>query len=165
MLAALSCFAGIRGWTMKTSAVALMVAGMALAACSTTSPGGDARAKIVKAPAACDDVTVQIYFEPFSAEVTDEGRAVLAQAATQAKSCKVDDVKVLGLADAVGAPADNLELSKQRVAAVTKALVANGLPEGKFELAAAGQSGAVTAGGDARPLRRRADVTIELSTP
>lgn len=147
---------------MRIAAITVL-AGMALAACSTTT-GGE-RAKIVKPVAACDDVTVQIYFEPFSADVTDEGRAVLAQAASQAKSCRVEDVKVVGLADAVGAPQDNLELSKQRVAAVTKALVANGLPSGKFEVAAVGQQGATTAGGDSRPLRRRADVTIELTAP
>lgn len=148
---------------MRIAAITVL-AGMALAACSTTTDGGE-RGKIVTPVAVCDDVTVQIYFEPFSADVTDEGRAVLAQAATQAKSCKIDDVKVVGLADAVGAPQDNLELSKQRVAAVTKALVANGLPAGKFEVAAVGQQGATTASGDSRPLRRRADVTIELSAP
>ena len=104
-------------------------------------------------------------FEADSAEVTDEGRAILAQAASTAKTCKVDRVRVLGLADAVGAPAANMELSKQRVAAVTKALLANGLPAAEFDLTAAGQAGATAADGEARPLRRRADVTIELSAP
>lgn len=148
---------GIRTWT-----IAALGAGLALAGCA--SAPGDARAKI-ETPAACEDVTVHIYFEPFSAEVTDEGRAVLAQAASAAKSCKVERVKVLGLADAVGAPDANMELSKQRVAAVTQALVANGLPAGEFDLAAAGQQGAVTRDGEARPLRRRADVTLELAAP
>lgn len=153
------------GLGMKTWAIAALAtgAGMVLAGCSTNA--GDARAKIVKAPVVCQNVTVQIYFEPDSAEVTDEGRAVLTQAATQAKACKVERVKVLGLADAVGAPAANLELSKQRVASVTKALVANGLPAGEFDLAAAGQQGATTQEGEARPLRRRADVTLELAAP
>ena len=151
------------GLGTKTWTIAALGAGLALAGCATT-PAGGPRAKI-ETPVACEDLTVHIYFEPESAEVTDEGRAILAQAASTAKTCKVDRVRVLGLADAVGAPAANMELSKQRVAAVTKALVANGLPSGEFDLAAAGQAGATAADGEARPLRRRADVTIELSAP
>jgi len=151
---------GMKTWTIAALSAG---AGLVLAGCATTPPGG-ARAKI-ETPAACEDLTVHIYFEPESAEVTDEGRAVLTQAASSAKACKVERVKVLGLADAVGAPAANLELSKQRVASVTKALIATGLPAGEFDLAAAGQQGAVTQSGDARPLRRRADVTLELTTP
>lgn len=124
-----------------------------------------ARDRIVKREASCADVTVDIYFEPDSAEVTKEGRAVLRAAAGQAKGCQVDQVLVLGLADAAGAPAASLELSKRRAASVTTALAATGLPAGEFDLAAAGQSGSVTASGDNRPLRRRADVTLKLSTP
>lgn len=124
----------------------------------------NARARIEKAPAACEDVTVQIYFEPDSAEVTREGKAVLSQAATLARPCKIDRVSVLGLADAVGTADVNLELSKRRAASVTAALAATGLPAAEFNLQAAGQSGAVTPAG-AQPLRRRADVTVELSQP
>lgn len=143
-------------------ALGLAAAALVLTGCET--PGG-ARGRIVQAPPACENVTAQIYFEADSAEVTDEGRAILAQAASTAKTCKVDRVRVLGPADAVGAPAANMELSKQRVAAVTKALLANGLPAAEFDLTAAGQAGATAADGEARPLRRRADVTIELSAP
>lgn len=138
--------------------------GLAVSGCASTD-AGDPRAKIVKEAASCEDLTVQIYFEPDSAEVTAEGQAVLNQAAVQAKPCKVDRVRVLGLADAVGAPAANFELSKHRAGSVTRALNATGLPAAEFDLAAAGQTGAVTSEGDARLLRRRADITIELSAP
>ena len=148
---------------LKTfGALGLAAAALVLAGCET--PGG-ARGRIVQAPPACEDVTAQIYFEADSAEVTDEGRAVLSQAASSAKACKVERVKVLGLADAVGAPAANLELSKQRVASVTRTLIATGLPAGEFDLAAAGQQGAVNQDGEARPLRRRADVTLVMTAP
>ena len=149
---------------VKTFGVlALAVGAQLLTGC--VSPAGSARSRIVKTPSACDDVTVQIYFDADSAEMTDEGRAILAQAATAAKTCRIDKVKVLGLADAAGGPAAGMELSKQRVAAVTRALIANGLPAGEFDLSAAGQQGSTVAGGEARPLRRRADVTLELSAP
>ncbi|MDP3852819.1 OmpA family protein [Phenylobacterium sp.] len=138
-----------------------LVAGLATAGCAMRS----GRDRIVTAPAPCEDVTVQVYFEPDSAQVTAEGRAVIAQASSQAKSCRIDRVLVMGLADAAGAPAANLELSKRRATSVSEALSANGLPTAEFDLRAAGQSGAVTRTGDAQPLRRRTDVTVELSAP
>jgi outer membrane protein OmpA-like peptidoglycan-associated protein len=135
---------------------------MALSACTTMPTSRD---RIVKAAPQCVDQTVQIYFEPFSADVTKEGRAVLAAAAQQSKPCKVTSVDVVGLADAVGAPDANLELSKRRAKAVTAALAGVGLPAGEFKLAAAGEQGAVTASGQARPLRRRADIVLHLAAP
>ncbi|WP_332765721.1 OmpA family protein [Phenylobacterium sp.] len=148
---------------MKAQAILTitLVAGLATSGCAMRT----GRDRIVTAPSRCEDVTVQVYFEPDSAQLTSEGRAVLAQASTQAKTCKVDRVTVLGLADAAGAPAANLELSKKRAASVSEALAATGLPAAEFDLTAAGQSGAITRSGDLQPLRRRADVTVELSTP
>src|SRR3954463_14167035 len=77
-----------------------------LAGCSSMPMG---RARIVKAAPRCVDQTVQIYFEPGAAEVTKEGRAVLAAAAAQSKPCKVVSVEVLGLADASGGADASLE--------------------------------------------------------
>lgn len=167
MLTALSVTHGgfkTMGLGMKTSAIiAVMIgAGLAVSGCATSPTSRD---QIVATPAACENLTVQIYFEPDSAEVTSEGQAVLNQAALQAKPCKVGRVLVLGLADAVGAPAANLEISKKRAGSVTRALNATGLPAAEFDLAAAGQTGAVDSHGDARLLRRRADITIELTNP
>ena len=139
---------------------AMAMAALGLSACSTTTV--KTRDQIVQAPR-CVDQTVQIYFEAESAEVTKEGRAVLRAAAAQARPCKVASVDVLGLADAVGTPDANLELSKRRAQSVTAALTAAGLPAGEIRAAAAGQTGAVTAAGQARPLRRRADVVLHLS--
>jgi len=149
------------GMRISTIIAVTIGAGLMASGCATVNP----RDKIVKETAACQDLTVQIYFEPDSAEVTAEGQAVLNQAAVQAKPCKVNRVLVLGLADAVGAPAANLEISKRRAGAVTRALNATGLPAAEFDLAAVGQTGSVTADGDPRLLRRRADITIELSAP
>jgi peptidoglycan-associated lipoprotein len=144
------------------AATAGLCAALAMAGCSTVR---NARDRIVKPQARCADLTVQIYFEPDSAEVTSEGRAVLRAAAAQAKPCGVQSVSVLGLADASGAPQASLELSKRRADAVVQALAATGLPAAEFDTAAAGQAGSVTAGGDTRPLRRRADVTLKVRKP
>ncbi len=133
---------------------------LSLGACATVQ---NARDRIVKRAPACADQTVQIYFEPQSAEVTKEGRAVLAAAAGDRKACKVTGVEVLGLADAAGTADANLALSQARAQAVTAALTATGLPAADFKVTAAGQAGATTAGGEARPLRRRVDVVMHLS--
>jgi peptidoglycan-associated lipoprotein len=140
----------------KLAIVTLAIA-LGMSACATVQT---ARDRIVKRAPSCLDQTAQIYFEPESAEVTQEGRAVLAATARDHAGCKVTGVEVLGLADAVGAPGINLELSRKRAEAVTSALAASGLPAAEFKVSAAGQAGATTARGQAQPLRRRADVVI-----
>jgi len=150
--------------TNRRTASVVIVLGLGLAlglgGCGTI---GRARDRIVKASPRCTDQTVQIYFEPESAEVTKEGRAVLAAAAAQARPCRVTRVDVLGLSDSTGAADANLDLSKRRAQSVTAALTAAGLPAGEFMVAGAGQAGAVTTDGKAAPLRRRADVVLHLS--
>ena len=143
--------------------VGVLAVGAAVALTGCASMSG--RDRVVKRAPDCQNQRVQIYFEPDSAVVTDEGRAVLAQAALAAKGCVVKTVKVLGLADAAGAPDANLELSKRRADAVTAALAATGLPAAEFDVAGAGQAGAVTPTGEAQPLRRRADVVVDLERP
>ena len=139
----------------RVSTVAVLA--LSLAACATVK---NARDRIVRRAPICADQTVQIYFEPQSTEVSKEGGAVLAAAAGNRRLCKVTAVEVLGLSSATGAADSNLELSKKRAEAVTAALVAQGLPAADFKLSAAGQAGATTNDGQARPLRRRVDVTL-----
>jgi len=142
----------------RVAAVAAMAAG--LAACATIDR---ARERFVRIPNRCADQTVQIYFEPGAAELTDEGRAVIRQAAEEARGCTVGSVEVTGLSDAAGATDANLELSKRRAQSVTAALAAAGLPAAEFRVAAAGETGSATPDGRATPLRRRADVVLHMS--
>ena len=141
-------------------AVVCLTAGLAVAACGSLPRGRD---RIVDAPQRCEDQTVQIYFEPESAEVTGESRAVLRQAAALASSCAVRSVSVMGLADAAGDPGANMELSKRRAQSVTAALAGAGLPDAEYRVSAVGQSGATTTDGRTAPLRRRADVILHLT--
>jgi len=144
--------------TMITTGLALA---LGLGGCA--SMGG--RTQLVKTEPACQDVTVPIYFEPNQAEITRDGRRVIGMAAADARGCEVQSVQVLGLADAAGDPAANLELSKRRAASVADALAQAKLPVAQFDVAAAGQAGAVNKAGDVRPLRRRADVVLKLAKP
>jgi peptidoglycan-associated lipoprotein len=138
--------------------------GIGIAGCAT-SPWPRSRAAIETPAASCDDFSVSIYFERDSAEVTSEARSVLSGAETMAKGCQVNSVRVVGLADAVGAADANQALSEQRAKTVTAALHKAGFRQVEFDVAAAGDAGATTRGGEARPLRRRADVRFDLAPP
>lgn len=143
---------------MRSFTVAALAAVSMLGACSTMQAS-----RVVRAPAHCVDQTVQVYFEPFSSELTPEGASVIKAAADTVRGCRISSIDVLGLADAVGAPDANLELSKERARSVSQALGAAGLPAADMNVAAAGAAGAVTASGKARPLRRRVDVTLHVA--
>jgi peptidoglycan-associated lipoprotein len=137
-----------------------LVAVVALGGCAM-----GARRSMVRAEPVCRDVSVPIYFDAGASRLTRDGRRVIAMAAADARGCSVDKVQVMGLADAEGEAAANLELSKARAASVSDALVRAKLPPAEFDVAAAGQAGAVTKAGAAQPLRRRADVVLKLSAP
>jgi peptidoglycan-associated lipoprotein len=142
----------------------LAVAGVAATAAGCTTVR-DARDRLVTPAATCEGVTVPVYFEPDQATLTRDGQRVIAAAARQARGCEVKSVKVVGLADAVGDPAANLELSKQRAASVASAISKAGLPAANFDVEAFGQAGSVAPDGSVRPVRRRADITLDLAKP
>ena len=144
---------------MRSFSITVIAAAVVLSACATVD---NARGRLVRAPATCTDQTVEVYFEPDSADLTREGRAVIDAAAAQARSCRVGAVEVLGLSDATGASQANLELSRKRAGAVSQALAAAGLPPAEFRVGAAGDAGAMTGDGRLAPLRRRVDVTLRL---
>lgn len=143
---------------IRTAVVGFAV--LTLGGCATMEKTRDA---IVRRPSVCVDQTVQIYFETDSAEVTTEGQAVIQQAARDVRGCTVQRVDVMGLADAVGAPGVNLELSKRRAQSVTTALALAHLPAAEFHVTAAGQAGSMTSSGASAPLRRRVDVILRIA--
>jgi outer membrane protein OmpA-like peptidoglycan-associated protein len=145
----------VRAWTVGLALVLAVVTG----GCSTVQTVHD---HLVQSPPRCEDQSAEIYFDPDSAELTNESRAVIRAAANAARGCIVDRVEVLGLADAVGAPEVNLELSKRRAQSVTAALALSGLPAAEFRVAAAGAKDAIAPTGETKPLRRRADVVLRL---
>jgi outer membrane protein OmpA-like peptidoglycan-associated protein len=113
-----------------------------------------------RAAGPCADQTLSIYFADNSAELTAPARAVIADAAHQARQCPVREVEVVGLADYRG-PADaNLALSRQRAETTAHALEQVGLPAPRFTVSAQGEAGAVAAPGVAVPMRREVQVVI-----
>jgi outer membrane protein OmpA-like peptidoglycan-associated protein len=144
----------------RTPAILALALVMGVGGCQSMR---NARDRIVRAPPACQDATVSIYFEKDVADLTPDSRRVVTEAAQRAKSCTVKSVSVVGLADASGDPAANLELSKKRAATVTAALAGAGLTGPELQVDAQGDAGAITPDGKAAPLRRRTDITFHLS--
>ncbi len=151
---------------MKTTNTAIMIAAaLSLAACAETSgPWRSVKRPVAAAGPTCTGFTSSIYFDQDSAALTPEARMVLASARTQARGCQIRSVRVIGLADAVGASEANLALSKRRADTVSSALAAHGFGKADFDLAAVGDLGAA-ASGVAAPLRRRADIVFDLAPP
>lgn len=145
------------GWAVM-GAAALVVSGCAGMKLQTAA----AEPPVLVTSAACEDMTLPIYFDKGSTELTAPAAQALRESAVLTRDCAVKEVLVLGLADADGPTNRNLELSRRRAERVAAALAAEGLPAPAFDLEAAGEAGAVTPSGRPEPLRRRAEVVIRL---
>lgn len=139
----------------------LMLIGAVAAAGCAERPWS--RADLVAEPSVCTPQRFDIYFREGEAGLTDAARHAIGMTATQLQGCDIRRVEVLGLADASGSAAANLDLSQRRAQAVTKALEAAGWPVPAFSLAAAGDAGAVTADGSAELMRRRTEVLVDAA--
>ena len=131
-----------------------------LAACAPTAPS---RESLVYEPSNCMSRRFDVYFADSQAQLTPPAREAIGMAASQLQGCRISRVQVLGLADARGGSAANLNLSERRAAAVVEALEAVGLPAPAFDVAAAGDAGAMAADGAREPLRRRTEILIEAA--
>jgi outer membrane protein OmpA-like peptidoglycan-associated protein len=139
-------------------------AAAALAGCATSKPPAPARVAAAPPPGACAAFSFPIYFDTGSTALSPAGRQVVEDAVARVRGCRILQVEVLGLADAGGSVRTNLAVSRRRAASVAAALAA-GLPQPRFDIEAAGESGAITPEGRPEPLRRRADVVIRAAAP
>jgi outer membrane protein OmpA-like peptidoglycan-associated protein len=78
--------------------------------------------------------------------------------------CRIEHVRIVGLADATGDEQANIEVSEKRTRSIADALEAGGWPRSQFELVAVGERGAVVNGIEA-PMRRRANISVKASAP
>lgn len=140
---------------------ALLAVGTAVAGCANM--GTPSRDELVVAPDTCAAKRFDIYFAENADTLTDAARSAIGLTATQLQGCLIRSVQVVGLASATGASDANQALSERRALAVAEALAAAGWPTPVFEVAAAGDTGAVTPTGAVEPLRRRTEVLVEAA--
>ncbi len=142
---------------MKRLIAAMSVLG--LAACAT---GPEAPADFD--PTACYERSFNLYFEPQEADLNPAAREAISTVQNELRGCRIDGVRVLGLAEAAGATAENFELSRQRALRIEDFMELDPAWRDKIETLAAGEAGAVTEEGP-RPMRRVARITVRASAP
>src|SRR5688572_7273863 len=143
---------------------AIAVAGLLTAMLGACAPGGfKNRSDLIVEPSACAPKRFEVYFADSEAQLTEPARQAIGLTAAQLQGCEIRKVQVIGLADARGGSEANLTLSQRRALAVAEALTAAGWPSPVFEVGAAGDAGAETAGGVNEPMRRRTEVLIDAA--
>jgi outer membrane protein OmpA-like peptidoglycan-associated protein len=138
---------------------------LALAACGPSEQQAEAAAPAAeRAPWACDTRQFTVYFDEWQAELTAEARQNVAAQQDAYDGCAIQHVLIVGLADATGDNADNLEVSRKRAENVADLLEERGWPRSVLEVAAVGETGALDSGRE-RPMRRAAHVTVMARAP
>jgi len=148
--------------TMHKVMLAVTAAAIGLSACSM-GPRFRDRDDLVTTPNACAAKRFDIYFNESQDRLTAPALEAIGLTASQLQGCRIQSVKVLGLASATGGADANLDLSQRRAAAVAEALTAAGWPAPAFDIEAAGDAGATTVDGVQEPLRRRTEVLVEAT--
>jgi outer membrane protein OmpA-like peptidoglycan-associated protein len=102
-----------------------------------------------------------LYFDLGSAEVRSQDEALLDQASRLYRDGNPIVMIVAGSADTVGLPERNLSLSQQRADAVLRGLIARGIPAGRFQLVAKGETELAVATADdvSEQRNRRVEIT------
>jgi len=98
-----------------------------------------------------------IYFDEFSANLTEQTRATIADVARRAREGKTVAVRIEARASATGSPLANRYLALTRSQVVADELVKDGLDAGMLQQVAIGQSGSE----DPSVAERRVDIVIE----
>ncbi len=121
----------------------------------------------IDAPAAAPDCSARdfdLYFESWRADLSEDARAELKAVQDGLAGCRIDEVKIVGMAGAPGDVADNDAISRQRAEAVSAALQAGGWDPETFVLVAIGEKGAGVDDMD-KPMRRKTRVIVKASIP
>ncbi|GIK50686.1 MAG: OmpA family protein [Hyphomonadaceae bacterium] len=135
---------------------------LALGACATTARETPADFD----PAACYERSFDIYFERFEDQLNAPARQAIDTVQEQLRGCRIDSVRVLGLAGAAGETQANLDLSARRAVNIADYMERrHGWSRRNFQTLAAGEAGAVTADGLDEPMRRVARIAVHASDP
>jgi outer membrane protein OmpA-like peptidoglycan-associated protein len=98
-----------------------------------------------------------VYFDEFSANLTQQARDVIAEAAKRARDTKARGVRIEARASATGSQLANRYLALTRSQVVADELVKDGLDAGILSQVAIGQTGS----GDPSVAERRVDIVVE----
>jgi outer membrane protein OmpA-like peptidoglycan-associated protein len=98
-----------------------------------------------------------VYFEEFSANLSDEAKAIIADAAKQARESSAKTVVVQARASATGKPETNKYLAQTRSSIVADQLEEDGIARAMIRQEPIGQTGS----SDPSVYNRRVDIILE----
>lgn len=146
---------------MKAKLVSVMAL-LALGACATPAPETPANFD----PSACYERSFEIYFERFEDQLNAPAREAIDTVQRQLRGCRIDSVRVLGLAGAAGQAGENFDLSARRALYIAEYMEREpGWSRDNFQTLAAGEAGAVAENGAVEPMRRVARISVRASDP
>ena len=98
-----------------------------------------------------------VFFDDFSAHLSDEARAVIDSAAAEAKRNHTKRIRVEASANANGSPDATMKIARTRAAVVRDALVSDGVSDSTILLIPLGQMGTT----DTSVMMRRTTITLQ----
>ncbi len=138
-----------------------MVALLTLGACA-----GTPEAPADFDPSACYERSFDIYFERYEDQLNPAAREAIDAVQSQLRGCRIDNVRVLGLAGAAGGARENFDLSARRALYIAEYMEREpGWSRRNFQTVAAGEAGATTETGEVEPMRRVARISVHASDP
>jgi outer membrane protein OmpA-like peptidoglycan-associated protein len=114
-------------------------------------------------PAACAPRQMVFYFGSWETELNALSMQEINAVQAALKDCRIEWVRIVGMAGAPGDAAANIEVSQKRAENVAAALEKGGWPRSAFVLEAKGEDGAMTSDGLDKPMRRRVEVSVNAS--
>jgi outer membrane protein OmpA-like peptidoglycan-associated protein len=109
------------------------------------------------APMSTDNGRFLVYFDEFSANLTPDGRGVIAGVARRARETNSRAVRIEARASATGSPVANQRLAETRSQVVADELAKDGVSPTMLRQVPIGQTGS----GDPSVAERRVDVVLE----
>jgi outer membrane protein OmpA-like peptidoglycan-associated protein len=109
------------------------------------------------APMGADSGRFLVFFDEFSANLTPEAHAVIANAAQRVRETRSRAVRIEARASATGSPAANQRLAETRSQVVADELAKDGISPVMLRQVPIGQTGS----GDPTVAERRVDVVLE----
>ena len=109
------------------------------------------------APMGADSGRFLVFFDEFSANLTPEAHAVIANAAQRVRETRSRAIRIEARASATGSPAANQRLAETRSQVVADELAKDGISPAMLRQVPIGQTGS----GDPTVAERRVDVVLE----
>ncbi|WP_423141789.1 OmpA family protein [Parablastomonas sp. CN1-191] len=104
-----------------------------------------------------------VFFDPASAKLTPQARAILDNAAASYRTCGPAAIYIMGHTDRKGADEANMALSKIEAASVRAYLISRGLPAKLMVIRGFGETRPLveTADGVSEPQNRRVEIVYQ----